>query len=280
MLFKRIAMVTLENYEEYIVLLVDGELDAAGQQELEAFMQLHPELREELALYENVRLTPDTTLVFENKESLLRKEPKVIALNQWFRYSAAAGLALLIALGVMKWTGDDTNNNIAVTDTVEHTNTSIAKNVDTAVSAPEQEEEVIAKEEEAPKKEKSVVPVVHTQKIEVANVKEERKRVQVDVPERLEIAAVNKLSADRNKPSGHEAIVVPALPKTHEPAPIQPEHEALAWLPISEDRREGLSMIGDAITARVEKVKEVRDNIKNTDLAVKLGKKEIFTIRF
>ncbi len=273
-------MVTLENYEEYIVLLVDGELDAAGQKELEAFMQLHPELSEELDMYENVRLTPDTTLVFENKESLLRKEPKVIALNQWFRYSAAAGLALLIALGVMKWTGDDTNNNIAVTDTVEHRNTEIAKSVDTAVSAPEQEEEVIAKEEEAPKKEKSVVPVVHTQKTEVADVKEERKRVQVDVPERLEIAAVNRLSADRNKPSGHEAIAVPALPKTHEPAPIQPEHEALAWLPISEDRREGLSMIGDAITARVEKVKEVRDNIKNTDLAVKLGKKEIFTIRF
>lgn len=273
-------MVTLENYEEYIVLLVDGELDTAGQAELEAFMQLHPELREELSLYENVRLTPDTTQVFENKESLLRKEPggRTINFTGWFRYGAAAGLALLIALGVMKWTGDDTDNNIAVKDTVEHTNTPIAKSVDTAVSAPEQEEEVIVQEEKK-KKENKVMPVVPTQKIEVANVKEDRKRVQVDVPEKLEVA-VNKLPANRNTSVQYEAIPIPILPKTQEPAPIQPEREALAWLPISEDRKEGLNMLGEAITAQVDRVKEVRDNIKNTDLAVKLGKKEIFTIRF
>lgn len=275
-------MVTLENYEEYIVLQMDGELDAAGQEQLEAFMQLHPELREELSMYENTRLIPDTTVVFEHKESLLRNEPggRVINFIGWFRYGAAAGLILLIALGVMKWTGDDTSNNIVVVDKIEQMSTPIAKSDDTAVSRPQQEEAVIVKQEAATKKENRISPVVPTQKIEVADVEEERKTMRVDVPERMEIAGLDKLSADRTTPTEYEAVALPAQPKIQEPAPIQPEREALAWLPISDDRKEGLSMIGEVISARVDKVKEVRDNIKNTDLAVKLGKKEIFTIRF
>ena len=274
-------MVTLENYEEYIVLQVDGELDTAGQQELEAFMQLHPELREELALYDTVRLTPDTTQVFENKEILLRKEPggRTRNFTGWFRYGAAAGLAALIALGVMQWKGD-AGTNIAIVDTVEHVNTPIANDVTPEVPAPVKEEVKIAREETTQKKEEWVKQVVPQQKVMLAKVKEEKKAIQVAVPERLEIAAPEKLLADRSTPVQYETIEIPELAKEENTAPVQPEHETLAWLPISEERKEGLSMIGEAITARVDKVKEVRDNIKNTDLAVKVGKKELFTIRF
>jgi hypothetical protein len=271
-------MVTMDNYEEYMVLMADGELDAKGQQALEAFLQLHPELREEMSLYETVHLVPDTTIVYGNKESLLKKEPKVIAMNQWFRYGAAAGLVALIALGLMKWQGSDTGNEVVKVDTVEHVSTPIAKTIDTAIPTPQQQE-IIVKQEETPKKKERIAPVP-PQKVDVAHVPKEKKmRVQEQLPERMNIAAIGQLPAERNIKPQHNTVAVPALPAVNEPAP-ETKRDALAWLPIDEDRKEGLNNIGEVITARLDKVKEVRDNIKNTDLAVKLGNRELFPIRF
>lgn len=277
-------MVTMENYEEYMVLMADGELDAAGQQELEAFLQLHPELREELALYETAHLVPDTTEVYGNKESLLKQEPKAIALGgQWFRYGAAAGLAALIALGIIKWQGNDGGNEVVSVDTVERVSTPIEKTVDTAIPAPQQEE-MIAKQEEGPKQEEQkkeqVITPVAPKKEQIAAVKGEKEaRMQQPLPERMEIAAIDEVRTEKNTRPQYNTVAVPALPAVAETAP-ETERDALAWLPIDEDRKEGLNNIGEVLSARLDKVKEVRDNIKNTDLAVKLGNKELFTIRF
>lgn len=275
-------MVTMENYEEYMVLMADGELDAAGQQELEAFLQLHPELREELIMYETAHLVPDTTMVYGNKESLLKQEPKAIALGgQWFRYGAAAGLAALIALGIMKWQGNDEGTEVVSVDTVEHISTPIAKTQDTAVPTPQQQEVIVKQEAEEPKheeqkQEQRIAPVAP----KIATVKEEKRiRIQQPLPEKMELAAIGEMHTEKNTRPQYNTVAVPALPAVEKTAP-ETGRDALAWLPIDEDRKEGLNNIGEVLSARLDKVKEVRDNIKNTDLAVKLGNKELFTIRF
>lgn len=278
-------MVNWENYEEYIVLLTDGELDDAGKKELEAFMQLHPEVREELAIYENLRLSPDETLVFENKESLLRKEPKSIALNQWFRYGAAAGLIALVAFGLMKWQGNDAGNEVVVKDKEIHTITPVAKATDTALPIPAQQEVIVKHERpkrEAPKPQERMVPVA-PQKTEVVQEKKEKKVMEETIPARLEIVRPEKLATPEIAKETPVKIALPELPlidNNNKPAP-EPDHdELLAWLPVNEDRREGLNVVGEAIAERIERVKEIRNNIKNTDLAVKLGNKELFVVRF
>lgn len=276
-------MVTMENYEEYMVLLADGELDAAGRQELEAFLQLHPELREELALYETVRLVPDTSEVYGNKESLLKKEPRAIAMNQWFRYGAAAGLAALIALGIMKWQGGEEGNEVVRANTAAHVSTPIAKKQDTAMQAPQQQEVIVKQETEELKEgrpaKKRIAPVA-PQKRQVVIVKEGKKmRMQEHLPERIEIAGVQQLPTEKKIKPQYNTVAVPELPAVNNTAPETPR-DALAWLPIDEDRKEGLNNIGELLTARLDKVKEVRNSLRNTDVAVKLGNKELFTIRF
>jgi hypothetical protein len=271
-------MVTLENYEEYLVLQADGELDAAGERALEAFLQLHPELREEQAIYEKVHLAPDMTQVFGNKESLLREEPrgKIIAVGNWWRYSAAAGIAALIALGIMKWSSDDTRPNVAITETVRTTPTPQVATID---STPAMQQPVAVKEE-APEQKTQVVPQ-RMQKVQVAEVKnkEERNIHGVETAEPIQVASLEKLPTTTGmKPVG-TSVAIPDLPQIKEPAP-EPYQNALAWIPVSEERKQGLNEIKEALGERFEKVKEVRDNIKNTDLAVKLGNKELFTIRF
>lgn len=58
------------NYEEFFILYMDNELAADDRRAVEAFVQLHPDLKEELDLLLQYKLEPDTTIVFAGKEEL------------------------------------------------------------------------------------------------------------------------------------------------------------------------------------------------------------------
>lgn len=48
--------INLSNYEEYFILYMDNELDAARRQMVEAFVSLHPHLAEELEMLISTKL--------------------------------------------------------------------------------------------------------------------------------------------------------------------------------------------------------------------------------
>ncbi|HYD21448.1 MAG TPA: hypothetical protein VEB40_08240 [Flavipsychrobacter sp.] len=270
-------MVTWDNYEEYLVMQADGELDAAGQKELEAFLQAHPELRAEQALYARVKLVRDMNEGYGNKDALLREEPKgrVIRFGNWRQYSAAAGMLLLIALGLMKWNEEEARTIGKVEDTAEYVNTPKVAVVDTAVK----EENVAVQEEEAT----PLMPVQQpkVQQVQVAVEKQTSVRPTTALPERIETVETPQLAVTEPLRPKAELTDIPELPKANEPAPApEPYRDALAWLPVSEERKQGLNEIKQAVDRRVEQVKEISNSVKNTDLAVKLGKTELFTIRF
>jgi hypothetical protein len=62
--------ITRENYEEYFLLYIDNELAVDERKAVEAFVLLHPDLREELDLLEGTRLDADF-LSFPEKDALL-----------------------------------------------------------------------------------------------------------------------------------------------------------------------------------------------------------------
>lgn len=92
-------MVTTDNYEEYLMMAADGELDDAGKAALQAFMSAHPELAAEAGIWQAVKLQPDACVMYADKETLLRREPKRIALG-WKQYTlaAAAGIAAVLIM--------------------------------------------------------------------------------------------------------------------------------------------------------------------------------------
>ncbi|MBC7875356.1 MAG: hypothetical protein H7Y01_15250 [Ferruginibacter sp.] len=67
-------MITRHNYEEYFILYMDNELSSDHRRLVEAFVQLHPDLKEELDLLLQYKLVPDTAIVFNNKEELMIPE--------------------------------------------------------------------------------------------------------------------------------------------------------------------------------------------------------------
>jgi outer membrane biosynthesis protein TonB len=59
------------NYEEYFILYLDNELESEDRRQVEAFAQENPDLKAELDLLLQSKLTPDTGIAFADKESLM-----------------------------------------------------------------------------------------------------------------------------------------------------------------------------------------------------------------
>ena len=75
------------NYEQYFLLWVDGELSPEEMIAVERFIEEHPDLAEELSLLQDTKLVPEEQVVFKGKEQLLKQSTNEISLNNyetWF----------------------------------------------------------------------------------------------------------------------------------------------------------------------------------------------------
>jgi hypothetical protein len=64
--------ITRHNYEEFFILYMDNELSSDDRRMVEAFVQQHTDLKEELDSLLQYKLEPDTEIVFTGKEELLK----------------------------------------------------------------------------------------------------------------------------------------------------------------------------------------------------------------
>ena len=60
------------NYEEYFILYMDNELSSDDRRMVEAFVQQHPDLKEEMDILLQYKMVPDTDIVFSSKEELMK----------------------------------------------------------------------------------------------------------------------------------------------------------------------------------------------------------------
>jgi hypothetical protein len=65
-------IINRHNYEEFFILYLDNELNCADRKLVEAFIEQHPDLGEELQLLEQTRLELDPAVAFDGKESLMK----------------------------------------------------------------------------------------------------------------------------------------------------------------------------------------------------------------
>jgi hypothetical protein len=67
-------MITRDNYEEFFLLYMDNELSMADRLAVEQWAGNNPDLRDEWESLSLSRLTPDSSLVFPARETLLKRE--------------------------------------------------------------------------------------------------------------------------------------------------------------------------------------------------------------
>lgn len=89
-------MINMDNYEGYLYLYQEGELDSTTRTEVERFLLEHPDIREEMETYY------DPTLVV-SAEPPARKTRRIVPLWRW-----AAAACIVFALGYGIWTTTST----------------------------------------------------------------------------------------------------------------------------------------------------------------------------
>src|SRR5688500_16387313 len=78
-------MINRNNYEEYLLMYIDGELSSSDKKAVELFLEENPDLKEELELLQQAILQPDEKIEFTGKQSLYRKE-EGISLHNYQQY--------------------------------------------------------------------------------------------------------------------------------------------------------------------------------------------------
>lgn len=270
-------MVTMENYEEYLLLHADGELSEAEEKALEAFVTEHPEVRKELELYMTTKMQPEMGMVYEGKEQLLRKPASVMPLLRGRRLAAAAAVVAIAGLGVWKWLQPNTTNITVVQVNNNTINTTAPKDTFTRKREPVREA-VAGNNQQVPER-KAIVPALRS-KPHHNVLKQTRPDLQRESLAGIEVASPKPMATMTVSTAPRAIDVsVPAvqLPEVQESESNEVNSGLLARLPV---KQEGINTIANAVNSKIEKVKSIKDNIKNTDLSVRLGNKELFVVRF
>ncbi len=276
-------MVTLQNYEEYIMLYVDEELDTASVTALMDFLAKHPELQSELALYQKTKLPPAEATVFAYKDALFKQSPKTFSLYRPFSYAIAAGVVLLIGMLAFQWMNKPDNNIGEIPPIVhEERDTSHLALPQIAIAdtqtIPQKVENSKARTRALPLAKRQHLPAKIEQKIEQKKV----------LPHSLPLPENNVPINEKEEPQlakAEEKIIEEILPETI-PASIEPQTAApaqknknwLARLPISSEKKQGLTHLKNNVESKLTSVKNIQNELKNTSLEVKLGNRELFVI--
>ncbi|HEY4151312.1 MAG TPA: hypothetical protein VGM41_20380, partial [Chitinophagaceae bacterium] len=86
-------------YESFFLLYADNELKPQEKKTVEAFLDAHPQYQGELVLLHAARMSPDTSIVYEGKQDLYRREEKErVVVFAWWRLAAAAIVLMLLGL--------------------------------------------------------------------------------------------------------------------------------------------------------------------------------------
>ena len=94
-------LINRNNYEEFFLMYVDGELSAGDRIAVEKFASANPDLQEELNLLKETVLVADNEIVYEHKEELYKEEEKKVIGFAWWRMAAA--VILLFGAGTWGW---------------------------------------------------------------------------------------------------------------------------------------------------------------------------------
>jgi len=213
------------NYQDYFVLYGDDELSMEENDMVEQFVYKNPQYQTEFELILQARFTPDTSIVFPDKESLYRKEKeetKVIYIT-WMRIAAAA--VVLLFAGGLGWnlfynnstsTGGEKPGQVAVTDKTDSStknSTDPKSTTDPGTNVPlvaKTTEETQSKEENAVKKTnkekiRNILPrdvqsTVYEGKVKKQNDLEEKiNKTKSNLPTVENVTPIVAVNTDMNK---------------------------------------------------------------------------------
>ena len=107
------SVINLNNYEQWLIMYVDDELNAEERASVEKFASAHQHILQEFDLFQQTKLELEE-IAFPNKEVLYRKEKVVRVISmQWWKVAVAA--VLIISAGITLYSIFNKQNNKGIT---------------------------------------------------------------------------------------------------------------------------------------------------------------------
>jgi hypothetical protein len=258
-----------ENIEEYLLLLIDGELSAAEEATVMDFIESHSQYQVLLDQYLQTKLEIET-FVFEDKASLLKPETNIVPLKRKRTFLPwAAGIAAIISIGTawkMMYESKQVVEkpsialNPIVTPLKDTNNT---KNV-AAIIPPHKEEKPSVK----PYQQKQNNRIVGTIKIPSPNIMlPDVKRNDSLKP--LPIATYNPLEIEDKEEVIASNIALPAIDDSPET-----QHK---WSPLNPEKLQLLDALVHQIETLKDSVQTKAKTLRITTVAIRFGDRQ-FTI--
>jgi hypothetical protein len=108
-----LSFINLNNYEQWLIMYVDDELNAEERASVEKFASAHQHVQQELELFQQTKLQPEE-IAFPDKEVLYRREKAVRVISmQWWKVAVAA--VLVISAGITLYSIFNQQSNKAIT---------------------------------------------------------------------------------------------------------------------------------------------------------------------
>ena len=230
------SVINHSNYEEFFLLYVDNELNEENKKAVEEFAAWHPSLQLELILLQKVRLTPDSSVVFEGKEKLYREEPKRILLFRWQSIAAAAIVLVLAGLLVFKYTS--------------------TKHIPPVVA-------VESKNDDQTKKDQSTVTSAPSDSL---NIRSGAKEMALEKKKEEKKSAADVNPEQKNKLARNESSRETANP-TQQKEPVKPENDIAPIIAIEQGNDRESQINTDKIDIRPDAVATI--NLKTQDVPQK-----------
>lgn len=111
------AKINEENYEEYFIAFYENDLDESEDKNLQAFLAINPQLKEEFELHGSLLLQADKTIVYEQKDNLHKKRRVAV---YWWSGTAAAMIVILFGILNLLQNSDQTPNRNLETFTISN----------------------------------------------------------------------------------------------------------------------------------------------------------------
>jgi|GEM_PF-6932420 len=92
-------MIDINNYEQYALEYLDGELPPEIHLDFERFLEKHPEIQDQLDELYEMRTLPFLSFQYPNKQNLYKKEKSAGAF--WLPWSIAASFLILVGVGLL-----------------------------------------------------------------------------------------------------------------------------------------------------------------------------------